>query len=511
MSNQTKIKIYGPPGTGKTTCSLNLLCDHLQAGDRVLFVSFTRAAKIEAERRLLTTFGSVPEFATVSTIHALCMRILGIPKSCLFERNITRKKFFDSLGITLPGKRTKAGHFVVDTLNRHQRIRNMTCEWDEEMCDAWMDPQAMKSVIDQYEGWKRHDGYIDFTDILQKVAAGEGEIPKYDAVIIDEAQDLTRLQWRVAERLYANASTVYAVGDDDQNVYSFLGVDVGHFITWPCDATRVLDHSYRLPRQILAYSQYLAHRIKFRQEKKITGTDREGEIFLNLPLTEYLDYGKRASELFLVRNTYMARRVQTMLVQLGVPFRSDSSPYTSTWSASGQVFKTIQILHKWKDGSIQKQDWQQIKKHMAPMFAEIVEETYKGATEDTPGGIPSLKGFVMPTMDYERKFWWEDFLLYVHPQNVSIFKNALKYYTLEQCANPVLEVSTLHGSKGKEADRVYVCSALTKRLFGTLDHEDHEHRLFYVGVTRSRDELIVVDDPEAGSKQYPFPNYLEVF
>ena len=71
--------------------------------------------------------------------------------------------------------------------------------------------------------------------------------------------------------------------------------------------------------------------------------------------------------------------------------------------------------------------------------------------------------------------------------------------------NPTLELSTIHGAKGQEADRVYVCSALTDKLHRGIELKYDEHRLFYVAVTRTKDELILINDAEAGKNQYTFP------
>ena len=59
----------------------------------------------------------------------------------------------------------------------------------------------------------------------------EGTSPKFDLLIIDEAQDLAPLQWRmVKEVLVPNSKKVYYAGDDDQAIYTWMGVRVSDFL-----------------------------------------------------------------------------------------------------------------------------------------------------------------------------------------------------------------------------------------------------------------------------------------
>lgn len=502
---QHRIKVYGPPGTGKTKHCLDLLCEHLQAGDRVLFLSFTRGAKLEAEGRMLKTFGTVPEHATVKTIHALCLGILGIGVDLLFERKNPKVKFYSSLNTT-PAGNSKRRNVIAEALAAHNLARNL-CEMirDKEAL-PFSDPANTESIIAHFEGWKRHEGYLDFTDLLVRVANGEGVVDPHTVVIIDEAQDLTTLQWKVADRLYAEASMVYVVGDDDQAIYSFLGADVNHFLTWPCDAINTLDYTYRLPKNVLAYAARLAVQIAGRQRKTVTGADRQGLILADINLLERLNYGTRATELYLTRNEYMLRRVERELRRQGIPYKSKFSPYTSTYGYEGRAFQAIALLHQWRTQPLYLKDWKKMKSVLRPSFIEMIEDHYEAAVEIRPEGIPTLSTiFARHPNEFEELGWWEPFFHTMSAQTTSMFRNTLGLHSLEACVKPTLELSTIHGAKGKEADRVYVCSALTDKLYRGLETRYDEHRLFYVAVTRTRDELIIVHDPEAGKNRYSFP------
>lgn len=506
MTNQHRIKVYGPPGTGKTTYCLDLLCEHLQAGDRVLFLSFTRAAKDEAESRLIRTFGSVPEHSTVKTIHALALKILNIGVDSLFERPQASTKFYVTLGTVYHSNARKRNN-ISESLAYHNYLRN-TGVRTSAMYDGlpFVDLQCTEACIEHYERWKRNEGYIDFTDLLERVARGEGTVDPNDVVIIDEAQDLTTLQWKVVDRLYRDAAMVYVVGDDDQAVYSFLGADVQAFLSWRCDAIKTLDYTYRLPKNILDFSARLAAQIAGRQSKVLKSADRNGLILADLNLVESLNYGTRASELFLVRNEYMLRRVERLLKRTGVPYRSANSPYTSASRYEGRAFGAITTLHHWRTQPLSTLEWRKMKSVLRGTFVNMIEDEHEAATETRPEGIPALRDIFKAHAEFEKAGWWEDFIPGLSPQVAGMFKQTLALHTLEQCLHPNLELSTIHGAKGQEADRVYVCSALTDKISRGIDMKYDEHRLFYVAVTRTKDELILLHDEEAGKNRYTFPH-----
>ncbi len=502
---QQRIKVYGPPGTGKTKYCLDLLCEHLEAGDRVLFLSFTRAAKLEAESRLIKTFNTVPDAATVKTIHALSLKILGIKADALFEKRQTTAKFYESLNTVYHGN-SKRRNNISEALAYHNYLRNT----EQEACGGYQglpftDPACTEAMIEHFEGWKQGQGYVDFTDLLTKVACGMGTIDPYDVVIIDEAQDLTTLQWRVVDRLYEKAQRVYVVGDDDQAIYSFLGANVRAFLSWRCDAMNVLGHTYRLPRNVLDYSMRLAIQINGRQTKTVKSAEREGTILADINMLESLNYGTRDSELFLVRNEYMLRRVERLLHRAGVPYKSPFSPYTSGVGFEGRAFQAISALHRWRTESLSTRDWRKIKHVLRPSFVELIQDEQEAATEDRPEGIPALKSIFQSTEDFDKEGWYEMFIPNMSPQTSSMFRYTLSQHSIEKCANPTLTLSTIHGAKGQEADRVYVCSALTNKLHRGIETNYDEHRLFYVAVTRTKDELIILNDPEAGKNRYTFP------
>ena len=85
---------------------------------------------------------------------------------------------------------------------------------------------------------------IDYTDMLSRYI-NEGFVPTFDVVLIDEAQDLSLLQWEMVQKIIDRADQVYIAGDDDQAIYKWAGADVDTFLGLE-GRTLVLDKSYRI-------------------------------------------------------------------------------------------------------------------------------------------------------------------------------------------------------------------------------------------------------------------------
>ena len=82
--------------------------------------------------------------------------------------------------------------------------------------------------------YKESMGLFYFTDMLQHFAeGGETFCPKFDLCFLDEAQDLSPLQWDIAHLLDKQSTKMYCAGDDDQAIYRWAGADVDHFINLP--------------------------------------------------------------------------------------------------------------------------------------------------------------------------------------------------------------------------------------------------------------------------------------
>jgi hypothetical protein len=118
-----------------------------------------------------------------------------------------------------------------------------------------------------YRDYKETMGLYDYTDILDKfVKEGIAYCPRFQLTFMDEAQDLSPMQWDIAHALDDISDKMYCAGDDDQAIYRWAGADVDHFINLPGGA-EILEQSYRIPASVHVVAERIVSRIERRYKK----------------------------------------------------------------------------------------------------------------------------------------------------------------------------------------------------------------------------------------------------
>lgn len=89
--------------------------------------------------------------------------------------------------------------------------------------------------------------------------------PHLEVLIVDEAQDLSLVQWQVITNLITKCKRAYIAGDDDQAIFKWAGADVNSFQSYPGDSI-ILDKSYRIPQSHHNIANKIVRNIKDRIE-----------------------------------------------------------------------------------------------------------------------------------------------------------------------------------------------------------------------------------------------------
>ena len=87
----------------------------------------------------------------------------------------------------------------------------------------------LQIIVEELERYKEQNGLIDFPDMLEKFL-DSGEAPRLRVMFVDEAQDLSLIQWRLVKKIEEKSQDSYISGDDDQAIYKWNGAHVNTFI-----------------------------------------------------------------------------------------------------------------------------------------------------------------------------------------------------------------------------------------------------------------------------------------
>jgi superfamily I DNA/RNA helicase len=151
--------------------------------------------------------------------------------------------------------------------------------------------------VARYEAWKLATDVIDYTDILLRVYMARGKLhPSEAVIIIDEAQDLTELQWRIVKQWARYAEKIMILGDNAQSIYNFQGVKRGGMDLFPSfNKPIALDTIYRYGPNIwnranemiqYTYANYDHGKIGLNKNEVVR--DRVIDIFSVAELVEFL-------------------------------------------------------------------------------------------------------------------------------------------------------------------------------------------------------------------------------
>jgi DNA helicase-2/ATP-dependent DNA helicase PcrA len=468
-------KIFGPPGTGKTTRLLNIVDESINKGirpDRIAFLAFTKRAAQEAIERAMARFNlSLEQLPWFRTIHSMAFRDISASRD-----DIMQEEHYQELGRIGSFEFTKLdeelqmpiGTAIGDRLMKIEhlaRLRKIPIEeqWNESGGHSVPFP-ALLQWVESLATYKHSHGLLDYTDLLEQFNT-ELDV---DVVIVDEAQDLSRLQWDVIWKASARAKEIYLAGDDDQCIYEWAGADVNQFLS--IDATnRVLPVSYRLPGSVYRLALTVLENISVRQPKQWSSRAEEGHIDW-LSNESLLDLSK-GKWLLIARNRRFLARFDKLLQMFGFVYTKDGRHSTNTPET-----RAIIAWESWrKNNPIKATDLNLIKSVMPEL------------QNWHPHGDTYLRDAPLP--EHIKQMTWMD-VLQIDPIYREYIRSCLANGE-SLLKEPRIIVSTIHKVKGTEADHVALITDITDRPWSQL-REDSEQRVLYVAVTRARQTLSII-------------------
>jgi DNA helicase-2/ATP-dependent DNA helicase PcrA len=504
-------RVYGPPGTGKTTWLAKRareMADEFGA-DQVSICSMTRAAVREVAGRDLP----LPD-ENVTTLHARCKRAIHAGKPAESRVREFAKEFpAYATAECLPPGLIRGAHQDDDTDEVLLAGAGITMYEHCQILRQRMVPQSEWSprVLMWHRVWRdwcASAGVLDFTGWLE-AALEPGVLQPQQVLFVDEAQDHTPLQLAVVRAW--DVRYRYLIGDDDQNIYEWSGAVPKAFLSpelAPEDEL-VLAQSYRVPRAVHSVAMRWLEGVRYRKRKEYMPRDHEGEV----DHSEYslvsarmgvLPDGAESSykrTMILASCAYMLNDVLAALKQEGIPFHNPYRRTDARWNPLGKTLSTVKSLmvgdRDWTGSEALRwasvlSDRKAFVRGGKTKFLERCKETGDKSFDASLLGLMADDASDMAVAQDAQLF--DRYRMTGATGDWQYTLRVIRNFGAD--VNPWVIVGTIHSVKGGEADDVVLFPDLSPAGYSEYmspEHRDRILRLYYVGMTRARDRLVLCE------------------
>lgn len=294
--NNGPMLVLAGPGSGKTTVIVNriyhLIMHHKVNSREILVITFTKFASKEMKDRFNNLFGTSQHKIFFGTFHSYFFKIIRKVFNYSLEDILNEtekinilKKVISSLKINFDNEE----ELIQNIINDISILKN------ELIKPELYNPISCKSneflqIFKKYEDTKSSINKIDFDDMLIRCynLLRENEDirnawkNRYRYILIDEFQDINKVQYECIKLLTCEQNNLFVVGDDDQSIYKFRGSRPDFLFQFLKDFKNVkqviLNINYRSTDQIIALCNNIIKENKNRFQKDIKGTQKKGKV-----------------------------------------------------------------------------------------------------------------------------------------------------------------------------------------------------------------------------------------
>ena len=576
--NQGPMMLLAGPGSGKTTTMtrrvVHLITECRVNPAHILVVTFTKAAAREMRERFwklcaLSGVRSNYSLVTFGTFHGIFYGILKAAYGLTGKNILSEDKKYELLKEIVYKEQ-------VDTEDERELFEGLVQEISEvknaripleHYYSRNCPDEVFRRIYAAYVSACRRARLLDFDDMLlycydlldQRPDILAGWREKFQYILVDEFQDINKLQYDIVKMLAAPRNNLFIVGDDDQSIYAFRGAKPEIMMHFPKDFpkvhTEILSCNYRSTEEIveaagkvISFNQRrFKKKIHANKEKgmppvvKIFEKEKEEERYVRECIRRYAQSGTPYEEMaVLYRTNSGAGFLVEKLMEYQIPFQMrDILPNLyEHWISRNMISymklakgdrsrrEFLQVMNRpnryisraaleESTVSFEALRWHYEGKEWLLDRIDKLEEDLGKIREMTPyGAINYIRygvGYDEYLKDYAsyRKLKVQDLYEVLEEladqakgyktfdewfSHIREYTENLKEQAKKQSAEKKgVVISTLHSIKGLEFDKVFIMdvnegSIPYHKAVSESDIEE-ERRLFYVGMTRAREEL----------------------
>ena len=456
-------------GAGKTTALIKEMTQLLTVyrPDEIAFVTFTRKGVQQGinQALLANPFLRQEDLVYFRTLHALCFRELNLKRECILTRN-NMKEFNKLLGFNVTLRDAYENQTNDDkllTLYDGERAGLVRRLYEDDSYYTF----EYKRITKAYEAFKETRGYVDFYDCLLLFKERNKPV-NVKVAFIDEAQDLTLLQWDVCRIAFSACEKVRISGDDYQTLFSYQGSSPDTLIHL-AEKYRAekLETSYRIPQKVYTFAKGITYLLEKKIEKDFVPAKgvkgfvweiSDRYVLARRIENDITEHGFPPNRWYLLfRNNCFIDTIKIMFTDMVIPFHT----------ANGFCIDDISLKKIKRYYNFRKKGFS------TPEVFNAFCKKYgiRDINEEfcTSNLIPGEEGYIYH-MYYEK--YGIDALMEMASKEPSVL------------------LSTTHKVKGGEADYVVLFMDCTKKVYYNLtENTDDELRVLYVAATRARTGL----------------------
>ena len=331
--------VLAGPGSGKTAVitqrTKNLIKEYKVNPGNILVITFTKAAALEMKQRFIQLMGEEKANVNFGTFHAVFLTILKHAYNFSSSNIISEEQRYELM-------RDIISHYDVEFKDENDFIGNIYSEISQ-IKNARLDinnfysnqcgEEIFRNIYKDYQRRLNQSKMIDFDDMLTytyELFTERKDIlaawqKKFKYILIDEFQDINRIQYEIVKMLALPENNLFIVGDDDQSIYRFRGSKPEIMLNFDKDYPNaqkvILNTNYRCGKYIVETSKNLISHNKERFVKDIVAS-KEDETPVN-----YVTFESRKDE-----NLYLIKDIDTKIKggksfeDFAVLFRTNTQP-----------------------------------------------------------------------------------------------------------------------------------------------------------------------------------------